>query len=111
MLTKVPEWPNLSAEVLLARRQRKGSRKGGQGSRHRPSGRNLGSHHIRPTSRGGGDVDNQVTVPGHFHECWHHVFGILTLDEAKIFMDEVMRPDRRWTCKQLEALRKIIMDR
>jgi len=39
------------------------------------------------------------------------VVGNLTPPEAKIFIDEVMQPDKRWTFKLLEELRRSIIAR
>lgn len=72
----------------------------------------LRKHHITPRSRlpNGMDKDwnNIVLIPGDFHSAWHFIMGNLTPDEAKVFIDIVMRPGTTWTHYDLHEIRQLI---
>lgn len=69
----------------------------------------LNSHHIYPSSRGGGGRHNLVLLPMEWHACWHKLFVNMTVDEVHIFIEEVMTPNTEWTYKALDQLRRRIM--
>lgn len=73
----------------------------------------LRKHHVTPRTRlpdfCDKDKNNIVMLPEDFHAFWHYVFGVLTPDEAKSFVDIVMRPGTSWTHRDLNELRALIM--
>jgi len=65
-------------------------------------------HHIKPQSRGGREIDNIVVLPHSFHKAWHLLFDTLTVEEAHLLIDMIMRPNRTWTISLIKKLRKKI---
>jgi len=55
----------------------------------------LTKHHILPISRDRSS-NEIVLLPYVIHTAYHRVFSNLTLREAHIFLDVLMRPNRRW---------------
>ena len=72
----------------------------------------LNVHHIVPRSRFKNDEDretnNTLAIDEKVHMHWHAVFGNLTPEEAKRFIDEVMVAGRYWSNKDLERIRNKI---
>lgn len=68
-------------------------------------------HHLRPRSRGGHIRNNIVVLPERYHQAWHYLFGNLTPDEAKEFIDIVMRPNAKWNARNIDELRIALMRR
>lgn len=52
---------------------------------------------------------NVVTIPADFHRAWHFLFGTLDPEEAKLFIDAVMRSGTVWTHYDLNEMRELIM--
>lgn len=71
--------------------------------------RSMDAHHIIPRSRGGGNWDNMVLLPIDFHSNWHRLFINMTVEEIHQFIDLLMVPDRAWTYKDIDRLRRQIM--
>lgn len=71
----------------------------------------LNAHHVRPSSRGGGGRRNLVLLPVQWHADWHKLFCNMTIEETHIFIDELMQPDTEWTYKDIDQLRRRIMNR
>lgn len=76
--------------------------------RHQAEGLNV--HHIRPTSQGGGGRNNLVWLPVEFHANWHKLFVNMTLCQTYRFIEALMRPDTSWTYKDIDQLRRRIMN-
>lgn len=70
----------------------------------------LNVHHIRPTSRGGNSRGNLVLLPVEFHANYHKLFVNMTTPEVHRFIDEVMQPGYEWSYKDLDQLRRKIME-
>lgn len=68
----------------------------------------MNAHHVRPTSRQGGDHDNIVWLPAAFHAALHQMVGNLTKDETLRFLDIVLTPGVLWTYKRLHELREAL---
>lgn len=69
------------------------------------------THHIVPRSRGGGDKDNTVRWPAHFHVLWHSLFENLTLEEVVEMITIMSQPGGRWTSAELKRLKRDIQSR
>lgn len=71
--------------------------------------KSMDTHHIIPSSRGGGVRHNLVILPVEFHANWHKLFVNMTVDEVHAFIDIIMVPNCEWTYKQLDNIRRQIM--
>lgn len=76
--------------------------------KHHAEGMN--PHHIRPSSRGGGGRNNLVWLPVEWHATWHKLFVNMTIEEVHSFIDNLMRADTSWTYKDIDQLRRRIMN-
>ena len=60
-------------------------------------------------ARKGRNRRNIVRLPDAMHRAWHALFGLLTPEEAKRFIDEVMVAGKDWDeCSLDEVRRRII---
>ncbi len=69
-------------------------------------------HHLDAKIRGGKNQRrNTVHIPRYFHEGFHSMFGVMTIEEAIVFLKEVFQPEKHWTSGRLHTLREEIMER
>lgn len=66
----------------------------------------MSKHHIKPRGRGGRNRHNIVHLPEGFHRAYHILFQSLTLEEAHVFLDIIMRPGYEWSNQDLSDVRK-----
>jgi len=51
------------------------------------NGRKMTRHHIIPRSRGGGDIEKNISrIPDRYHVAWHEFFGNMTPKEAIVYI-------------------------
>lgn len=70
-------------------------------------------HHVKPKSRfkkgKDTDQDNIVNWDIDFHKAWHQCFRNMTVDEIKMFIDVVNKPNNSWSKEKLHKLRETLM--
>lgn len=54
----------------------------------RDSGRKLTTHHIYPKCRF--SSKETVEIPAYFHQCWHGIFGELSPEESRLFLERLV---------------------
>lgn len=69
------------------------------------------THHIVPRSRGGGEKNNTVKWPTHFHALWHSLFDNLLLEEVVEMITIMSQPGKRWTSAEVKRLKRDIQER
>jgi len=68
-------------------------------------------HHLRPTSRGGGDRNNIVYLDSKFHAAYHFLFGNMLKEEILLYLEIVMTPGMTWNHKLLYELQEAVKRR